>query len=170
VTSIFGQLRELARPATRETEPDISAITDYLYLAAHPQDGHVETIEKLGITLILNMIWHRPAGALAKPPYRMVTLRTFDAPRLLIPVGTLRRGVEEALPVIREGGKALVYCREGRHRSVAMASCILIAMGYSPDAAMDLIVQQRPVADPHAPHIEQQIRAFNAAWNSAAPG
>jgi hypothetical protein len=35
---------------------------------------------------------------------------------------------------------------------------------------MDLIVQQRPVADPHVPHIEQQIRAFAVSWNSAAPG
>jgi hypothetical protein len=45
-----------------------------------------------------------------------------------------------------------------------MASCILIARGMSADEAMGLIVANRPVADPHAPHIERRIRAFEKDW------
>lgn len=162
--SLVEQLRELAAPASRDVPPDISEITEFLYIAAHPQDGHVDAIRALGVELIINMIWHRPAKALSQPPFRMMTFRTFDAPQLPIPVGTLRKGVTTAVPTIQSGGKVLVYCREGRHRSVAMACCVLIGMGYTADAAMQLVDEQRAVADPHAPHIESQIRAFEADW------
>ncbi len=46
-----------------------------------------------------------------------------------------------------------------------MATCILIAQGYTADDAMKLIIEQRPVADPHAPHIESRIRAFEKDWS-----
>jgi len=64
------------------------------------------------------------------------------------------------------GGKVLIYCRGGIHRSVAMASCILIARGMAADEAMALITAHRPVADPHAPYIERRIRAFEKDWLS----
>ena len=108
----------------------------------------------------------QPAGLarLAQPPFRMLTLRTFDSPWIKIPVGTLRKGVVAALPVIAAGDKVLVYCRQGRHRSVAMASCILIGQGWPADEAMKLVKERRPIADPYAPHIESQIRAFAKSW------
>ena len=143
---------------------NISQITDHLFIAAHPGDEHAEDIEALGVRLILNMIWHRPAKPLTQPPFHMLTLRTFDSPRLKISVRTLQKGVEAALPVIAAGDKVLVYCREGRHRSVAMTSCILIGQGLSADEAMQLVKARRPVADPYAPHIESQIRAFAEMW------
>ncbi len=170
--SLFEQLRSLTAPAVRDVPPDVSAITDYLFIAAHPQDGHVAFIRELGVRLIINMIWHRVAKELTQPPFTLLTLRTFDAPRLPIPVATLRKGVETALPVIQAGDKVLVYCREGRHRSVAMACCVLIGMGYTADTAMQLVSEKRAVADPHAPYIESQIRAFAADWQTrpANPG
>jgi protein-tyrosine phosphatase len=81
-----------------------------------------------------------------------------------MPIPTLQRGVEAALPVIEEGYRVLVHCRAGVHRSVAMATCILIAHGYTADDAMALVVEQRPVADPYAPHIQSRIRKFEQSW------
>jgi hypothetical protein len=72
--------------------------------------------------------------------------------------------VEAALPVIENGGRVLVFCEGGRHRSVAMASCILIGLGYSADEAVELIRTKREVADPYAWHIQRQIRRFEARW------
>jgi hypothetical protein len=118
----------------------------------------------LGVDLVLSMIWFAPPRALTRPPFRVIRLPTVDSPLLPIPLFMLRRGVSAAVLVLEAGGRVLVYCRAGRHRSVAMASCILIARGMTADEAMDTIVAHRPVADPHARHIERRIRAFEQDW------
>jgi hypothetical protein len=46
-----------------------------------------------------------------------------------------------------------------------MATCILIAHGYTSAEAMKLIVEQRAVADPYAPHIQSRIRKFEQDWH-----
>ena len=56
-----------------------------------------------------------------------------------MPISTLQRGVEAALPVIHDGYRVLVHCRAGVHRSVAMACCVLIGMGHSAEEAMQLV-------------------------------
>ena len=124
----------------------------------------MENVRGLGADLVLSMIWFAPTPELLRPPFRLVRLRTFDNPLLPMPLATLRRGVAEALPVLEAGGRVLVYCRAGRHRSVAMAASILIAQGMTADEAMDTIVAHRPIADPHARHIEARIRAFEKDW------
>jgi len=80
----------------------------------------------------------------------------------------LRRGVLAALPILDAGGRVLVYCRGGIHRSVAMACCILIARGMSSDDAMDLVIRQRPVADARAGYIAARIRRFERDWRERA--
>ena len=144
---------------------DISKITEYMYIAAHPDAEAGETIREMNVRLIINMIFIRPADVYKRPPFRMITLRSFDSPFLPIPLKKLKRGVKAALPVIREGKSVLIYCREGRHRSVAMAACILIGMGYSADQAMELITTKRKKADPYAWYIQRQIRRFESSWN-----
>lgn len=143
---------------------DASAITGALYLAARPRRHHVSGVRELKIDLLISMIWLRPASELMRAPFKVVRLPTVDNPLFPLPLWMLRRGVEAALPVMNRGGRVLVYCRAGRHRSVAMACCILIGLGMTADDAMDLVVTRRPVADPHAPHIERRIRAFERDW------
>ena len=143
---------------------DASAITDALYIAARPRRHHVSGVRTLKIDLVISMIWFRPAPELMRPPFRVVRLPTIDSPLFPIPLWMLKRGVKAALPVINGGGRVLAYCRAGRHRSVAMACCILIGLGMTADDAMHLVVVGRPIADPHAPHIERRIRAFERDW------
>jgi hypothetical protein len=143
---------------------DISAITDQLFIASRPRSRHVEEVRGLGVDLVLSMIWFAPPRALARPPFRLLRLPTFDFPLLPIPLALLRRGVAAAAPVLDQGGRVLVYCAQGRHRSVAMAASILIARGMTADDAMGTIVAHRPVADPHASYIESRIRAFERNW------
>lgn len=145
---------------------DISKITEYMYIAAHPKAEAAITIQDLGVRLIINMIFYRPADIYKKPPFKLLTLRSFDSPFLPIQLSKLRKGVKTALPFIQTGDSVLIYCREGKHRSVAMASCILIGMGYSSDDAMALISSKREKADPYAWHIQRQIRRFEDSWNS----
>ncbi len=108
---------------------DVSEITKYLFISAWPRGDHAEEIRLLNVRLILSMHWIMPSRTLGHPPVRLFWLPTFDNPLLPMPVRTLQRGVEAALPVIQEGYGVLVHCRAGRHRSVAMACCVLIGMG-----------------------------------------
>lgn len=145
--------------------PDVSQITDYLYISAWPRGDHAAEIQAMNVRLILSMHWIRPSRKLGLPPVRLLWLPTIDNPLAPMPIQTLQRGVEAALPVIREGYRVLVHCRAGVHRSVAMACCVLIGMGQTADDAMQLVVQKRSVADPHAWHIQRRIYAFEQRWN-----
>ena len=145
---------------------DISRITDYLYIASKVKSENVKTVHELAPHLIISMIYgSRPPQELEDSETSVLWLRTFDFPLFPIPVEKLNEGVESALPVIRNGNRVLVFCQGGRHRSVAMASCILIGMGYSADEAMNLVISKREVADPHAWHIKRQIKKFASYWN-----
>ncbi|MFC2052709.1 dual specificity protein phosphatase family protein [Chloroflexota bacterium] len=145
---------------------DISQITEYLYVASLPNAMYAGALSNLNIRLVINMIFIMPAKVYQEPPFRMLTLRTFDSILIPIPIRKLEKGVETALPAIHNGESVLIYCRKGRHRSVAMASTILIAKGYSADAAMQLVSSKREAADPYAWHIQRQIRKFEKIWNN----
>lgn len=122
----------------------------------------------MNVRLILSMHWIMPSQTLGHPPVRLLWLPTFDNPLLPMPINSLKRGVVAALPVIEAGHGVLVHCRAGRHRSVAMACCVLIAMGMSAGQAMELASQKRPAADPHARHIERRIYKFEETWRSSS--
>ncbi|MDO8963338.1 MAG: hypothetical protein Q7W30_02475 [Coriobacteriia bacterium] len=147
-----------------ESPYDISAITEQLFVASRPRSRHVEHVRGLGVDLVISMVWFAPPRELAKPPFHIVRLPSIDNPLFPIPLWVLRRGVTAALLVIGAGGRVLVYCRAGMHRSVAMAACILVALGMSSDEAMSTIEASRAIADPHARHIESRIRAFERDW------
>ncbi len=122
------------------------------------------SVHELGVQMVISMIPILPTKAFFGHPFKLLILPVADDPRLPIPIFVLKHGVNRALPIIEKGDGVLVYCREGRHRSVAMAACILIGTGYTADEAMNLICEKREVADPHAPYIEKQIRKFERWW------
>lgn len=143
---------------------DVSQITDQLFIAAHPKAEHADAILAMNVRLILNMIFFRPANIYRQPPFQLLTLRTFDSIFLPIPIPKLTKGVQAALPIIEDGQGVLVYCREGRHRSVAMAASVMIGCGFSADHAMEKIKSKRSKADPYAWHIQRRIRKFEQVW------
>jgi protein-tyrosine phosphatase len=97
-------------------------------------------------------------------------LRTFDTFLLPIPIHFLVRGARAALETIRSGGKVYAHCAYGRHRGVAMGTCILIAQGMTPDEAMRLVKSRRPVADPDIFYIRSRILKFAQVWNADGRG
>jgi protein tyrosine phosphatase (PTP) superfamily phosphohydrolase (DUF442 family) len=143
---------------------DISQITDILYVSAWPEKQHRDEIVSQDIRLILSMHWWKPNRVLAQPPLELMWLPTIDLPITPMPLDTLRRGVEAALPVIEAGGKVLAHCRAGRHRGVAMAACVLVGTGYSADDAIQLIKDKRSAADPDAWYIRDRILKFESYW------
>jgi protein-tyrosine phosphatase len=149
---------------------DFSYITDDLLIGSMPSlDGYTR-LHELGVRLVLNMRFMRylPLG-MENPPCRVLWLRTIDSPFSPIPFKVLARGVDAALEVIGQGGKVFTHCAYGRHRSVAMGAAILIAQGFTAHAAMDLIKQQRPAADPDIFYIKQRILLFARQWQRQLP-
>ena len=98
------------------------------------------------------------------PPFKTLWIRTYDTFITPIPVKKLLIGVEAALPVIQNGGKVLVFCMQGKRRSIAMSAAILISKGYTSDQAIDLLTTARKVADPRRWYIHMQIKAFEKYW------
>jgi protein-tyrosine phosphatase len=148
---------------------DVSQITESLYVAARVKEDDLAATLRLDPDLIISMIvQRRPPRSLTSAGLKVLWLRTFDFALIPIPLKALKRGVEAALPIIHNGGRVLIFCEAGRHRSVAMAACILIGQGYSADEAMQLISDKRLVADPYTRHIQRQIRRFEAYWREKA--
>jgi protein-tyrosine phosphatase len=144
---------------------EFSSITDDLFIGITPLATDYDGLRELGVQLVINMrLVHGPFPDLHHTPIRLLWLRTFDSPLFPIPIPKLVTGARAALETIRLGGKVYVHCAGGRHRGVTMGSCILIAQGYEPEAAMQLIKSRRTVADPYAFYIRPRIFEFARQW------
>jgi protein-tyrosine phosphatase len=146
---------------------EFSNITDDLFIGITPLVTDYNGLRELGIKLIINMrLMHGPYPDDHPEPIKLLWLRTFDSPLFPIPISKLMTGAKAALATIEAGGKVYVHCAGGRHRGVAMGSCILIAQGYKPEAAIKLISERRLVADPNIYYIRERILQFARQWNS----
>lgn len=149
---------------------DFSKITDALYIGTTPDTQDYHTLRQLGVALVINMrVERRPRPDLHNPPIPIIWLPSFDMPLAPIPLGHIKRGVAAALTTIEKGGNVYSHCAKGVHRSVAMGAAILIALGHSPEGAMELIKQQRGIASPHTWYIRRRIEHFAASWNHWQP-
>ena len=146
---------------------DISPITDYLYVGSQPKVVYSEQLSAWGVRLVISMRGEsRPHAVFSQPPFSLVWFRTYDTFLTPVPVRVLMEGVRAALPVIEAGGRVLVHCQQGKHRSVAMAAAILIARGYSAEAAMQLLRARRQIASPQTRYVKRQIKKFERAWQT----
>jgi protein tyrosine phosphatase (PTP) superfamily phosphohydrolase (DUF442 family) len=148
---------------------DFSPITSHLFIGTTPTVEDYPHLHDLGVQLVINMrAERRPFRDPTMPPLNLLWLPTFDNPFLLIPIRTLRRGALAALETIRNGGKVYAHCAGGRHRGVAMGAAILVALGYDPLEAMELIKDRRIIADPFVFYIRSRILRFARQWMSAS--
>jgi protein tyrosine phosphatase (PTP) superfamily phosphohydrolase (DUF442 family) len=146
-----------------------SFITPDLFVGTTPSVDDYQRLRELGVRLVINM--RREQGPAPDPhaePLSLLWLRTFDNPFFPIPLSALLHGAQTALQAIAEGGKVYAHCAYGRHRGAAMGACILIAQGYDPRAAMNLVKEQRPISDPHIFYIRSRIVKFAGHWAQQA--
>lgn len=145
---------------------DFSQITDSLYIGTTPRSDDYSLLRQLGVSLIINMrIERRPYADDHNFPILVLWLPSIDSPLFPIPVRLLQKGARAALETIQQGGKVYTHCAKGIHRGVAMGAAILIALGHSPDEAMQLITERRIVADPYVWYIRRRIHLFAKRWN-----
>ena len=149
---------------------DISKITDHLYVGSKIGKEHVDELKLLKFDLIISMIAQAaPDEVYTLPPFKTLWIRTYDSIFFPIGLNKLVTGVEAALPVIEGKGKVLVFCMQGRRRSVAMAASILIGMGKNAQEAIQLLMAARKVADPRIWYIRWRIYAFERYWHVKHP-
>ena len=145
---------------------DISKVTDYLYVSSMIGKKDVNELKSLNFNLIISMISEIPPDEIyTLPPFKTLWIKTYDAFFIPISVKKLLVGVEAALPIIQNKGKVLVFCREGKHRSIAMAAAILISMGHTSKQAVNLLTAARKAADPGMFYIWMRIKAFERYWH-----
>lgn len=150
------------------TPMNFSKITDDLFIGNTPNVDDYQRLHDLGVQLVINMRWeHRLRPDTHSEPLSLLWLRTIDSPFFPIPMRALHRGVQSALDTIRAGGKVYAHCAGGRHRGVAMGAAVLIAQGYNPHDAMNLIKAKRPFADPGVFYIRSRIIRFAQQWKVA---
>lgn len=145
---------------------DISRVTSYLYVSSKFQAGHMQELSARNIHLAISMIVGQHPPDFSQHACHILWLQTCDSILIPIPIKELISGVQAALPVIQSGQSVLVYCAKGRHRSVAMAAAVLIAMGHTACQAMEHIRTQRTAADPQAWHISRRIHKFEKCWQN----
>jgi dual specificity MAP kinase phosphatase len=146
---------------------EFSKITDSLFIGDTPRRADYGVLRELGVRLVINMRFEKHlAPDRHHPPLKFLWLPTIDSPGLVIPIRSLMRGVQAALETLQAGGKVYTHCHRGRHRGVAMGASILIALGYDPQEAMELIKLRRPVADPDIFYIRSRILRFARLWQT----
>jgi protein tyrosine phosphatase (PTP) superfamily phosphohydrolase (DUF442 family) len=146
---------------------NLSKITDDLFIGDTPNWQDYDTLRELGVRLVINMRFDkRPVPDPHQPPLDFLWLRTFDSPFFPIPLRKLMTGVHAALETMKQGGKVYTHCAKGRHRGVAMGAAILVAGGYPPQQAIELIKARRSIADPDIFYIRQRIFRFAYAWST----
>ena len=145
---------------------NLSQITDELFIGTTPSVSDYDQLRSLGVRLVINMRYTSPpAHDSHSQPIPALWLPSIDSPFFPLSIPKLMLGSQAALTTIQNGGKVFAHCAYGRHRGPAMGSCILIAQGYDPQAAMELIVERREAANPFAFYIRPRILKFAEEWN-----
>lgn len=146
---------------------DYNQITDYLFVGKTPRARDYAELLRAGVRLVINMRVEAYALAInARRSIKTIWLPSLDTKFTPIRVDKIVKAVKQADAVIKNGGKVYVYCRAGRHRSVAMATAILISQGLDIDSAVALMKSKRLVADPEKPHIYKVISKFSRLWST----
>ena len=145
---------------------NISQITDFLYVGSKVRRENYQALEAVQPELVISMIGGSAHSKLKRHDRIIfLTLRSIDSFFTPIRMRKLLQGVRVAMPVINRGGKVLVYCVQGKRRSVTMAAAILIARGYTAKQASELIKEKRQVADPTRWYVKWRISRFEKVYN-----
>ena len=128
---------------------------------------NMAAVSRAGITHIIDMQIEFDDTRLAAPHAIEVLWNPIDDDFQPKPPEVFERGVEFATQALsQDETKLFIHCAAGVHRAPMMTLAVLCSMGWTPDAAQDLIEKERPVvdfADVYVRSVErfldQQVRA-----------
>lgn len=79
MTSLIRTIRDWMHGIPKDAPLEYSQISDDLYIGAWPTKYNVDTIQSLGITLVLSAILESVDKELGQPPLKLVKMRMSDA-------------------------------------------------------------------------------------------
>ena len=128
---------------------------------------NMAAVSRAGVTHIIDMQIEFDDTKLAAPHAIEVLWNPIDDDFQPKPPEIFERGVEFATEALsQDETKLFIHCAAGVHRAPMMTLAVLCSMGWTPDAAQDLIEKERPVvdfADVYVRSVErfldQQVRA-----------
>ncbi len=111
-------------------------------------EDNMAAVSRAGVTHIIDMQIEFDDSKLAAPHAIAVLWNPIDDDFQPKPPEIFERGVEFATEALsREGTKVFIHCAAGVHRAPMMTLAVLCSMGWTPEAAQDLIEKERPVVD-----------------------
>jgi protein-tyrosine phosphatase len=112
------------------------------------KDDNMAEVSRAGVTHIIDMQIEFDDTELAKPYGIEVLWNPIDDDFQPKPPEILQRGVEFATDALdQDGTKLYIHCAAGVHRAPMMTLAVLCSMGWTQEAALNLIEKLRPVAD-----------------------
>ncbi|HXP16289.1 MAG TPA: dual specificity protein phosphatase [Terriglobales bacterium] len=137
-------------PALHETlRMDMTWLTDRIAVGGGIWTAdNMAAVAQAGVTHILDMQIEFDDTRLAAAHGIEVLWNPIDDDFQPKPPKVFQRGVDFALQGLeREDNKLFIHCAAGVHRAPMMALAVLCSMGWTPEAARDLIERKRPVVD-----------------------
>ena len=109
---------------------------------------NMAAVARADVTHIIDMQVEFDDTKLAEPHGIEVLWNPIDDDFRPKPGEIFQRGVDFAIEALdQEGTKLFIHCAAGVHRAPMMALALLCSMGWTPEAARDLIETKRPVVD-----------------------
>jgi len=109
---------------------------------------NMAAVSRAGITHVIDMQIEFDDTRLAAPHGIEVLWNPIDDDFQPKPPEVFERGVEFATQALsQDDTKLFIHCAAGVHRAPMMTLAVLCSMGWTPDAAQDLIEKERPVVD-----------------------
>ena len=128
---------------------DITWVTDRIAVGGGIWNAeNMATVSRAGITHIIDMQIEFDDTPLAQAHGIAVCWNPVDDDFEPKPAKVFERGVKFALTALQDKeAKVFVHCAAGVHRAPMMTLALLGVMGWTVEAAMDLIEGRRPAAD-----------------------
>jgi protein-tyrosine phosphatase len=110
--------------------------------------GNMAEVSRAGITHIIDMQIEFDDSELAQPFAIDVLWNPIDDDFQPKPPEIFQRGVDFAAEALdQDGTKLFIHCAAGVHRAPMMTLAVLCSMGWTQEAAQELIEKRRPVVD-----------------------
>lgn len=120
-----------------------------------------EEVEGAGITHVVNTAIELDGGDFLRERGIGYTANGVDDDYRIKPASWFRTTIDAALPVIEAGGHVLIHCAGGINRGPSSAYAVLLALGYKPTEAVQMIRKARPqVGLVYKWDAEQALRAI----------
>lgn len=158
-----GRTRRLGSPEA--ASPPFVHVAPSLFLGNARAAVQSELLARAGVTLCINVSRQQPGPR--APGVAELRVPVFDDPAedLLAHLEPTCAAMNAA---VRAGGACLVYCKNGRSRSVAVCTAYLMRYrGLSLEQAFQTVKSARPVAEPN-PGFWRQLQEYEEALRSGA--